>query len=84
MHLQTTDLQRPAQIKHAISALAKDAYFLVANKPAVARRLFMELLEDIGRVVYYKPKRRRKAYSRISKPAVNKWREVREGVVRVA
>jgi hypothetical protein len=84
MHLQTTDVQRPPQFKHAISVLAKEAYLLVANKPAVARRLFMELLEDIGRVVYYRPKRKRKAYPRNSKTAKNKWREARNGVARVA
>jgi hypothetical protein len=84
MHLQTSDLNRPPQFKHAVCVLAKEAHLLVANKPEIARRLFLELLEDIGRVVYYKPKRRRKAYPRHSKTAVNKWREARGGVMRVA
>ncbi len=83
MHSQTTDIQRAPQFKHAIHALAKDAYLLAANKPAVAKRLFTELLEDIGRVVYYRPRHKRKAYPRISKSTNNKWRESRAGMVRV-
>jgi len=55
MHSQTIDAERAPQFKHAICALAKEAYLLVANKPKVAMRLFKELLEDIRRVTYYKP-----------------------------
>lgn len=84
VHLQTREIGRPPQFKHAISVLAKEAYLLVADRLKVARRLFMEMLEDIGRVVYYRPKRRRKSYPRTSKTAVNKWREARGGVVRIA
>lgn len=75
MHLQTIDLKRPPQFKHVISAFAKEAYLMVANRPAMAKRIFRELLEDVARVVYYRPKRRRKAYPRVSKTAKNKWQK---------
>ena len=77
MHSQTTDVNRAPQFKHAICAIAKEVYLLVANKPKSAMRFFNELLEDIGRVIYYKPLHKRKASPRISKTAQNKWRERR-------
>lgn len=83
MHSQTTDIERAPQFKYAICALAKEAYLLVANKPKVAARLFKDLVEDIRRVIYYKPRHKRKSYPRISKTAQNKWREKRTRVVHV-
>lgn len=74
-HTQTTDTQRPPQFKHAIYALAKEAYLLVADKPMVARRLFTELLGEIARVVYYRPRHKRKPYPRLSKKAYVRWRK---------
>ncbi len=84
MHLETVDIQRPPQFKYAMGALAKEAYLMVADRPEIAMKLFVELLEDIRRVVYRRPKRKRKSYPRVSKTAANKWREARGGVVRIA
>ncbi len=77
MDNQTTDIQRPPQFKHAIHTLAKEAYLLVTNKPKIALQLFIELLEEIKRIKYYKPLKKRKSYPRMSKTAENKWRKYR-------
>lgn len=80
MHTQTMDTQRPPKFKHAIYALAKEAYLLVADKPMVAGRLFKELIEEIGRMVYYRPRRKRKPYPRLSKKAYVRWRKAKGAI----
>ncbi len=84
MHLQTTNTQRPPQFKHAVHVLAQEAYLLVANKPAIAKRLFTEMLREIGRVVYYRPLKKRKSYPRVCKRASINWPNRKGGRVTVA
>jgi Transposase DDE domain len=84
MHLRTDNIERPPQFKHAVSILAKEVFLLVAERASAGLRLFRELVDEIGRVVYYRPKQKRPTYPRISKTAQNRWRQAKVGVVRVA
>jgi hypothetical protein len=42
--------------KHAITTLAADAMVLVCDNPAVTLKILEEILDEIRRVKYYKPK----------------------------
>lgn len=63
------------QFKNALRALAMDTALLTAENPEVALRIFRELLNEIARVKYYKPKQPRKSYPRVSLKPVNKWQQ---------
>lgn len=73
----TTDPDHPCraepQFKHAILALANEAYLLTPQCPEVALMIFSELLNEIARVRYYRPKALRLPQPRISKKPVSKW-----------
>ena len=72
-----TDPDRPAgaepQFKHAIITLASEAALLTPQCPEVALRIFDDLLREIARVRYYRPKTTRPLPPRVSKKPVNKW-----------
>lgn len=61
------------QFKHAIFCLAQDAAALVADDPHRALDLFAELLEQIGKVRYYRPRNPRLAQPRVSRQKISKW-----------
>ena len=61
------------QFKNATISLAMDAALLTAENPEVALQVFQELLVEISRVKYYKPKEPRKSYPRVSRKPKNKW-----------
>jgi len=61
------------QFKHAIFCLAQDAAALVADDPQKALDLFAELLEQIGQVKYYRPRKPRPAQPRVSRQNISKW-----------
>ena len=61
------------QFKHAIFCLAQDAAALVADDPQRALDLFAELLEQIGKVKYYRPTNPRPAQPRVSRQNISKW-----------
>jgi len=63
------------QFKNAIISLAMDAALLTAEDPEVALQIFKELLIEIHRVKYYKPKEPRKSYTRVSRKPINKWQQ---------
>ena len=69
------DKPHTPQFKNAIRAVAADAALLTATNPELALRLFRELLNEIARVKYYKPKSPRKPYPRVSRKPVNKWQQ---------
>ena len=73
----TTDLDHPCraepQFKHAILTLANEAYLLTPQCPEVALMIFSELLNEIARVRYYRPKTPRPSQPRVSKKPINKW-----------
>ncbi len=62
------------QFKHAIITLASEAALLTPVCPDVALGIFQELLREITRVRYYRPKVPRPSRPRVSKQPVNKWR----------
>ena len=61
------------QFKHAIFCLAQDAAALVADDPQRALDLFAELLEQIGKVKYYRPRNPRPSQPRVSRQNISKW-----------
>lgn len=74
MVLLTDSEQAQPQFKHAIITLASEAALLTPRCPDVALGIFQELLREIARVRYYRPKVPRPSAPRLSKHPVNKWR----------
>jgi hypothetical protein len=63
------------QFKNAILTLASDAAFLVADDPEKAAVIFKEIIAEISRVKYYRPKNQRASQPRVNKQPVNKWNQ---------
>lgn len=61
------------QFKNAAMALAADAAVLTPHNPEIAAKIFKEVLEEIRRVKYYRPKVPRVSKPRITKKPPNKW-----------
>jgi hypothetical protein len=61
------------QFKNAIITTAKEAAIFSADNPQRAIKVFRELLCDIDRIKYYRPKVKRKSQPRVSKQTINKW-----------
>jgi len=61
------------QFKNAIMVLASEAAILVPNNPEKAIDLFNEVLLEISRVQYYRPKKKRPSQPRVTKKPVKKW-----------
>jgi hypothetical protein len=61
------------QFKHAVLSLAHASALLVNEQPCVALQLFAELLDEIGRVKYYRPRQPRPSQPRVCKQPTNKW-----------
>lgn len=61
------------QFKHAVITLAQEAAVLAPQCPELALAIFSELLSEIARVRYYRPKSPRPPQPRVSKKPVNKW-----------
>src|SRR5512135_1378290 len=59
--------------KHALITLANEAYLLTPQGPELAFMIFSELLNEIARVRYYRPKTPRSSQPRLSKKPINKW-----------
>ena len=72
-----TDPDHPAgvepQFKHAVITLAQEAFVLTPKCPERALMIFTELLNEIARVRYYRPKIPRPSQPRVSKKPINKW-----------
>jgi len=72
-----TDPDHPAaaepQFKHAMITLAEEAFVLTPRCPELALVIFSELLHEIARVRYYRPKTPRPPQPRVCKKPVNKW-----------
>ncbi len=61
------------QFKNAIMALASDAAVLVPDNPEKAIDIFNEVIVEISRVKYYRPKEKRPSQPRVTKKPVKKW-----------
>jgi Transposase DDE domain len=72
------------QFKHAIMALGQDVAILVADDPLRALEQFAELLEQIGKVKYYRPNNPRPSAPRVTKRRINKWIKGRADRMNVA
>lgn len=72
-----TDSDHPVgaepQFKHAMITLAEEAFVLTPQCPELALAIFSELLHEIARVRYYRPKAPRPSQPRVSKKPINKW-----------
>ncbi len=66
--------EREFQFKNSIMALASDAAVLVASDPVKAIEIFEELLLEISRVKYYRPKEPRSSQPRVTKKVRKKWK----------
>jgi hypothetical protein len=65
------------QLKNAVKSFAREAAILVAVNPGKALIVFQELLDDIRRIKYHRPKKRQAAKPRVNKGALNKWQKGR-------
>ena len=63
------------QFKNAILTLASEAAFLVPDDPQRAASIFKEILLEIARVKYYRPKIPRSSQPRVNKRPINKWNQ---------
>ncbi len=61
------------QFKNAILTLASDAALLVPDDAQKAATIFKEILVEIARVKYYRPKNPRPGQPRVNKRPLNKW-----------
>lgn len=61
------------QFKNTIMSLASEAAVLAPEDPEKAVIIFTEILREISRVKYYRPKVPRLSQRRITKKAINKW-----------
>lgn len=66
------------QFKNAIMTLASDAAVLVPDEPEKAIEIFNEIIEEISRVKYYRPKEPRQTQPRVTKRKINKWSIARQ------
>lgn len=62
------------QFKNAVFALSADIGFLASDDPEKAACILEELLQEIARVIYYKPKVKRPSAARVNKSPNNKWK----------
>lgn len=73
----TTDPEHPSraepQFKHALISLAQEAAVLTPQDPVLALSIFRELLDEMARVLYYRPKVTRPSQPRVCKKPINKW-----------
>lgn len=61
------------QFKNAVMALADEAALLLPDNPKTAATIFKELLVEIARVKYYRPKPPRPSQPRVTKKPASKW-----------
>jgi len=68
---------REPQFKNSIMTLASEAAVLAAEDPVRAISVFQEILEEIRRVIYYRPKMPRPSQQRVTKRSNNKWTQAK-------
>ena len=61
------------QFKNAVITIAAEAVVLAPENPEKATRILREVLDEIRRVKYYRPKKPRPSNPRVTKKAKNKW-----------
>lgn len=76
MVLATSQSQKAVgapQFKNAVMTLAHDAAVLTPDKPAIAVKIFTEIINQIARVKYYPPQKKRPSQPRVTKRRINRW-----------
>jgi hypothetical protein len=68
---------REPQFKNSIMTLASEAAVLAAEDPVRAMGVFQEILDEIRRVIYYRPKTPRPSQPRVTKRSNNKWTQAK-------
>lgn len=68
---------RESQFKNSIMTLASDAAVLAADDPEKAVSVFQDILQEIRRVIYYRPKTPRPSQPRVTKRTKNKWTDAK-------
>lgn len=68
---------RESQFKNAVMTLASEAAVLVPDFPDKAAAIFNEIIQEISRVKYYRPKIHRPSQPRVTKRNINKWATAR-------
>lgn len=68
---------REPQFKNAVMTIASEAALLAADDPVRAVNIFHDLLKEIRRVIYYRPKINRPSQTRVTKKSKNKWIEAK-------
>ena len=63
-----------SQFKNTALTLAAEAAVLAPDNPERALRIFKELLQEIARVKYYRPRSLRPKQPRVNKSPSNKWK----------
>ncbi|MBF0538838.1 MAG: hypothetical protein HQL03_11375 [Nitrospirae bacterium] len=71
--LSEEDRGQELQFKNTVMALAKEAALLTPHDPQKAAEIFNELIEEISRYVYYRPKEKRPSQPRHTKKSRKKW-----------
>lgn len=72
--IEETEKSTPEpQFKNAIMTLAADLAVLVPNDPETAVAILVEIMTEIRRVKYYRPKTPRPSRPRVCKRPLNKW-----------
>lgn len=66
------------QFKHAITVVAADTMVLVTDNPVVSLKILDEILKEIRRVKYHKPKIAKPSQPRVSKQRTKKWQKGRK------
>lgn len=67
------DDPRQPQFKNAVMTLASEAAVLAPDDPVRAIGVFQDILEEMRRVIYYRPKTPRPFPPRVTKRSINKW-----------
>ena len=71
--------QAEPQFKNAVMTIAAEAVVLTPENPQKAIAIFREILDEIRRVKYYRPKTPKPPKPRVTKRAKNKWLRKRDG-----
>jgi Transposase DDE domain len=69
------DVKSEPQFKNSIITLASDIAAFSSQDPVKALEVFQDILTEIGRVRYYRPKKPRQSQPRVTKKPINKWAE---------
>ncbi|MFH1147820.1 MAG: IS4 family transposase [Pseudomonadota bacterium] len=65
------------QFKNTIMTLASEAAVLTSDDPEKAIAIFREIIKELARVKYYRPKVPRPAQPRVTKKNLNKWAQAK-------